>query len=152
MANAHQTIPDSRTIGEVYLELAEQIRAGFTRAAASQELTFMEARLLRHVAVHDQQAAIVALMGISPPRVSALLRQLEHRQLVQRTEHRGDRRFRTLRLTEAGTATLARLNQVLTEESPLLRWLTLDERRQLHRLVMKMLDHDSEPAGPASAR
>jgi DNA-binding MarR family transcriptional regulator len=62
--------------------------------------------------------------------------------LVERGSAPGDRRVRTLMLTEEGTALRMRLLDRLSEPPPGLGKLSLDEQRQLHDLLRSALHDD----------
>jgi DNA-binding MarR family transcriptional regulator len=131
--------PTGRTIGEMYLEVAEALRGAFTRSAAAEGLTFMEGRALRLAATHPEQSHLNEALDTAPSQVSALLNKLERRGFVVRTASRGDRRHRSIRLTPDGEAALSRLEDHLEVHSPLLHALTDDERATLRTLLGKLL-------------
>lgn len=134
----------ARTIGEMYLDIAEELRSAFTRAAAAEGLTFMEGRALRLVASHSEQSQLNEVLGTAPSQVSALLNKLERRGFVVRTASRGDKRHRHVQLTADGGAALDRLEAHLEVHSPLLHALTEEERATLRTLLRKLRP---DPAG-----
>ncbi|WP_295522482.1 MarR family transcriptional regulator [uncultured Pseudacidovorax sp.] len=61
-----------------------------------------------------RQGVIADLLGIEGPTLIRTLDQLTSAGLVERREDPADRRARTLHLTEAGSAILARIEEALT--------------------------------------
>lgn len=127
-----------RTLGEMYLDVAEELRGAFTRSAAAEGLTFMEGRTLRLVANHSEQSQLNDLLGTAPSQVSALLNKLERRGFAVRKASRGDKRHRRVELTPEGAAALDRLEAQLEVHSPLLHALTEEERATLRTLLGKL--------------
>ena len=127
-----------RTIGEMVLDVAEELRGAFTRSAAAEGLTFMEGRTLRLVASHSEQSQLNEVLGTAPSQVSALLNKLERRGFVVRKASRGDKRHRRVDLTAEGGAALDRLEAQLEVHSPLLHALTEEERATLRTILGKL--------------
>ncbi len=128
----------ARTIGEMYLDVADDLRGAFTRSAAAEGLTFMEGRTLRLVASHSEQSQLNDVLGTAPSQVSALLNKLERQGFVVRTASRGDKRHRHVRLTPEGEAALERLEAHLEVHSPLLHALTEEDRATLRAILVKL--------------
>ena len=136
-----------RTVGEMFLEVADDMRVAFTRAAAAEGLTYTEARTLRLASFLDEQASFTRALGVPQTRVSALLRRLEEAGLIRRKVARGDNRARVVVLTDAGDAALVRLNEGLEATSPLLRHLDDERLDVLRTMLLEMLDdRDAPPA------
>ncbi len=129
-----------RTVGEMFLEVADEMRAAFTRAAAAEGLTYTEARTLRLASFHDEQARFTRALGVPQTRVSALLRRLDEAGLIRRSVARGDNRARVVALTRAGEDALERLNERLEVTSPLLRHLDDERLDVLRTMLLEMLD------------
>lgn len=126
--------PELRSVGELFLDVAEQLRAVFSEASASVGLSFVEGRALRLVAKRAQQNQLVDVLSADPSRVSALLRRLEKKGLIVRRPARDDKRRRTIELTERGERAHHTLMQYLVEHSPLMR---LDrDRMELLRVML----------------
>jgi len=79
--------------------------------------------------------------GIDPSSMVAVIDELEAVGLAERRPHPGDRRARSIHLTERGEATLERVNAVaagLQEE--MFGRLSKDELATLHELLRKLAD------------
>ncbi len=131
-------VPLERSTGELFLEVADDLRALFGRICDELGLTPMEATTLRHAARHRHQAAIVEALELTATRVSALLGVLERKGLLTRTKARGDYRQRIVTLTAQGDVAMETLNARLERESPLLRRLDDPQRATLHALLVTL--------------
>jgi len=79
-------------------------------------------------------------IGVDPRNLVAVIDELEGRGLLQRTLETGDRRRHAVRLTAAGRAKLAELRRNgEAAERDLLVALDAQERKQLHRLLVKLI-------------
>jgi DNA-binding MarR family transcriptional regulator len=76
-------------------------------------------------------------LGIDASYVTAIADQLEERGLIERRPHPGDRRVKSLALTEDGRQIRAQLLDELWATVPVLDGLTDSERRELRRLLDK---------------
>lgn len=136
--DAGDGVPIERSTGELFFEVADELRALFRRAADELGLTPMETTALRHAARHRQLAAIIEEIGLTPTRVSSLLGALERKGLVTRAKARGDHRQRIVTLTPAGEAAVATFDARLERESPLLRKLTPAQHTALRELLLTL--------------
>jgi DNA-binding MarR family transcriptional regulator len=85
------------------------------------------------------QQAIAELMGINPTRMVFLTDELEKLGLVERRRNPADRRSHALYLTEAGTAMLARVQEVTrAHEDAITAGLNGAEREQLTALLLRL--------------
>jgi DNA-binding MarR family transcriptional regulator len=100
-------------------------------------------------------------MHCDPSFVTIVADTLEKRGLARREPHPGDRRVKTLVLTEAGLAMKQRLEGEVAACMPWRRALSESERDQLLALIQKMIaadtaacgmPNDRGPAAPAAAR
>jgi DNA-binding MarR family transcriptional regulator len=100
------------------------------------------------------QQAIAELMGINPTRMVFLTDELENLGLVERRRNPADRRSHALHLTEAGTAMLARVQEVTrAHEEAIAAGLSGAEREQLTALLRRLareqgLAEDALPGTP----
>ena len=86
------------------------------------------------------QAELGRRLWIDRKNMVAVINDLERAGLVERTPDEQDRRRNAVRLTAAGTATLDRLNaRADAAQNALLAALTETERRELERLLAKLL-------------
>ena len=74
-----------------------------------------------------------------PSNITGIVDRLGDRGLVERGSAPGDRRIKTLMLTEEGTALRMRLLDRLSEPPPGLGKLSADEQRQLRDLLRRAL-------------
>ena len=109
------------------------------------------AGMLIRLAENDgrSQQAIAELMGVNPTRMVFLTDELEKLGLVERRRNPADRRSHALYLTEAGTAMLARVREVIRDhEADITAGLSGAERDQLAALLER-LARDQGLAGQA---
>jgi DNA-binding MarR family transcriptional regulator len=109
------------------------------------------AGMLIRLAENDgrSQQAISELIGVNPTRMVFLTDELEKLGLVERRRNPADRRSHALYLTEAGTAMLARVREVIrAHEADITASLTGAEREQLATLLQH-LARDQGRAGQA---
>jgi DNA-binding MarR family transcriptional regulator len=107
--------------------------------------------MLLRLAENDgrSQQAISELIGVNPTRMVFLTDELEKLGLVERRRNPADRRSHALYLTEAGTAMLARVREVIrAHEADITASLTGAEREQLATLLQH-LARDQGLAGQA---
>jgi DNA-binding MarR family transcriptional regulator len=77
--------------------------------------------------------------GIDPSSMVAVIDELESGGLAERRPHPGDRRARTIFLTDAGLDTLRDVKQLVAElQRELFAPLTAEEARTLHALLRKL--------------
>lgn len=92
------------------------------------------------------QQELAAMSKVDPSSMVALLDDFEARGLAERRAHPGDRRKRTVHLTDAGTAKLGELEgEARKAGEEIFARLDEGERAQLHALLRKLagLDGDS---------
>jgi DNA-binding MarR family transcriptional regulator len=89
--------------------------------------------------------------GCDASYVTTLTDGLEQRGLAERRPLPRDRRVKTVALTAAGTATLARAMELLSEPPAFLDALSATEQRTLRDLLRKIasVDRSGEPVGTA---
>ena len=79
--------------------------------------------------------------GIDPSSMVAVIDELEAVGLAERRPHPGDRRARSIHLTERGEATLEQINTVAAGlQGEMFGRLTEDELATLHELLRKLAD------------
>jgi MarR family transcriptional regulator, lower aerobic nicotinate degradation pathway regulator len=87
------------------------------------------------------QAELGRRLWIDRSDLHALLGELEHDGLVARVRDEQDRRRNVVTLTPAGTTALERLDELIdAAQRALLAPLTANERRELRRLLQKVLE------------
>lgn len=93
------------------------------------------------------QATLGRRCGIDRSDVVAMINELAERKLVERALDPADRRRNIITITPAGAKHLQRLDGVLAEiQDDLLAPLSADERKELARLLAKVLDHHARGA------
>ena len=115
-----------------------------------------EARLARYSlslkhnwALHalDEPMSMSALadrLGIDASYVTTIADQLKERGLIERQPHPTDRRIKSLALTSKGKLLRETLADELWVDVPVLDALTVDERRELSRLLSRTIAASSE--------
>jgi DNA-binding MarR family transcriptional regulator len=87
------------------------------------------------------QAELGRLSGIDRSDVANMLAELEQLGLVERTVDPSNRRRNIVAITRGGSDQLRELDSVLDEvQQQVLAPLSVNERRQLRRLLIKLLD------------
>jgi MarR family transcriptional regulator, lower aerobic nicotinate degradation pathway regulator len=77
--------------------------------------------------------------AIDPSSMVAVIDELESRGLAERRQHPGDRRARTIYLTEQGEQALQRIRGLVADlQREFFAALTAAERRELHALLRKL--------------
>ena len=107
------------------------------------------------VALDDQgpasQAALGRRLSIDRSDMVAVVNDLERDRLVARARDKRDRRRNLVRLTPAGADALKRLDARVQEaQASLLEPLSADERRELRRLLARVVEHHGELHGGPS--
>jgi DNA-binding MarR family transcriptional regulator len=91
------------------------------------------------------QAALGRRLWIDRSDLHAVLNDLERDGLIARVRDQDDRRRNLVGLTSAGASALKRLNaRVEAAQDALLQPLSDDDRRELHRLLTRLVEHHAE--------
>ena len=136
--------PD-REVWELLIELSmSRVRQRFLDTVTELGLSFPQAHALK-VLRPGYPIAMRELAGglhCDPSNITGIVDRLGDRGLVERGSWPGDRRVRTLMLTEEGTALRMRLLDRLSEPPPGLGRLSIDEQRRLRVLLRRALLDD----------
>jgi DNA-binding MarR family transcriptional regulator len=93
----------------------------------------------------SSQADLGRRLHIDRSDMVAVLNDLEHGGLVERVPDQRDRRRNVVSLTPAGADALQRLDARAEEaQAALLEPLSADERRELRRLLTRVVEHHGE--------
>jgi DNA-binding MarR family transcriptional regulator len=107
--------------------------------------------ILEHEGGISQQQ-LGSSIGMDPSSVVAAVDDLESRGLAERRRDPSDRRAYALHLTEQGTKTLAKgRKHAAAAQARLLEALTVEEREELHRLLLKIAGFDAGAEKPPGA-
>jgi DNA-binding MarR family transcriptional regulator len=94
------------------------------------------------------QADLAAALRIDRTNLVGLLNELEERGLIERRRSPQDRRRHTVTLTAKGRRQLAKAEfAMLAIESEVLARLDVDERHQLHDLLLRAVGGGEDPDG-----
>lgn len=129
---------------------ADRMRRVITAALEPEGLTMQQYNVLRILrgagADGLQTLAIAERMVERTPGITRLVDRLERKGLVARERSPGDRRCVVCRITEEGSALLARLDPSMDRVDDMLdAVLSLDERRDLVELLDRIRAGLSEP-------
>ena len=136
--------PD-RQVWQLLVELSmSRVRQRFLDAVTELGLSFPQAHALKALRPGHPIAMreLASSLHCDPSNITGIVDRLGDRGLVERGSAPGDRRVKTLMLTEECTALRMRLLDRLSEPPPGLGRLTLGEQRQLHDLLRRALLDD----------
>jgi DNA-binding MarR family transcriptional regulator len=143
-ADSHSDGP-ARGGGVAFLlaQLGAHAAAAFAERLRPLDLTPPQAGVLRRLAhtPGESQRALADALGMHPPRLVALIDDLEGRGLVQRSRDPADRRNYALSLTEAGRETMTRIATVARQhERAVTAAIDDDERAELAAVLRRLAD------------
>ena len=136
--------PD-RQVWELLVELSmSRVRQRFLDTVTELGLSFPQAHALKVLRPGHPFAMreLADRLHCDPSNITGIVDRLGDRGLVERGSAPGDRRIKTLMLTEEGTALRMRLLDRLSEPPPGLGKLSADEQRQLRDLLRRALLDD----------
>jgi MarR family transcriptional regulator, organic hydroperoxide resistance regulator len=137
--------PVAREIWELLIELSmSRMRQRFLTTVTELGLSFPQAHAIKVLRPGHPIAMRELADGLhcDPSNITGIVDRLGDRGLVERGSAPGDRRIKTLMLTEEGSAMRMRLLDRLSEPPPGLGKLALDEQRQLRDLLRRALLDD----------
>ena len=136
--------PD-RQVWELLVDLSmSRVRQRFLDTVTELGLSFPQAHALKVLRPGDPIAMRELAGGLhcDPSNITGIVDRLGDRGLVERGSAPGDRRVKTLMLTEEGAALRMRLLDRLSEPPPGLGKLSIGEQRQLRDLLRRALLDD----------
>jgi MarR family transcriptional regulator, organic hydroperoxide resistance regulator len=136
--------PDRQVWGLLVELSMSRVRQRFLATVTELGLSFPQAHALK-VLRPGHPIAMGELAGglhCDPSNITGIVDRLGDRGLVERGSAPGDRRVKTLMLTEEGTALRMRLLDRLSEPPPGLGKLSTGEQRQLRDLLRRALLDD----------
>jgi DNA-binding MarR family transcriptional regulator len=139
------TSPVAREIWELLIELSmSRMRQRFLHTITDLGLSLPQAHALKVLRPGNPIAMRELADGLhcDPSNITGIVDRLGDRGLVERGSAPGDRRIKTLMLTEEGTALRMRLLDRLSEPPPGLGKLSVSEQRQLRDLLRRSLLDD----------
>jgi MarR family transcriptional regulator, organic hydroperoxide resistance regulator len=134
--------PLARDIWGLLIEVSmSRVRQRFLDTITDLGLSFPQAHALKVLRPGNPIPMRELADGLhcDPSNITGIVDRLGDRGLVERGSAAGDRRIKTLMLTEEGTALRMRLLDRLSEPPPGLGKLSADEQRQLHDLLRRAL-------------
>jgi MarR family transcriptional regulator, organic hydroperoxide resistance regulator len=134
--------PLARDIWGLLIEVSmSRVRQRFLHTITDLGLSFPQAHALKVLRPGNPIPMRELADGLhcDPSNITGIVDRLGDRGLVERGSAPGDRRIKTLMLTEEGTALRMRLLDRLSEPPPGLGKLSADEQRQLHDLLRRAL-------------
>ncbi len=140
MANetGRATLREAHHLTRQLFEVVERARSDFADIAAELGLTPLQARSLLWLEQPSPMRDLADHLACDASNVTGLADRLERLGLVERVGG-GDRRVKLLSLTRAGRAARTRLAARVAAASTVSARLTDAERRQLDRLLIKLL-------------
>jgi MarR family transcriptional regulator, organic hydroperoxide resistance regulator len=132
----------ARAVWELLVELSmSRVRARFLAAITELGLSFPQAHALKALRPGHPipMRELAGELHCDPSNITGIVDRLGDRGLVVRGSAPGDRRVKTLMLTEEGAALRMRLLDQLSEPPPGLGRLSLAEQRRLHDLLRRAL-------------
>jgi DNA-binding MarR family transcriptional regulator len=137
--------PAAREVWELLLELSmSRVRQRFLHTITDLGLSFPQAHALKVLRPGNPIAMreLASSLHCDPSNITGIVDRLGDRGLVERGSAPGDRRVKTLMLTEEGTALRMRLLDRLSEPPPGLGRLSSAEQRLLRDLLRRALLDD----------
>ena len=137
--------PLARDIWGLVIEVSmSRVRQRFLHTITDLGLSFPQAHALKVLRPGNPIPMRELADGLhcDPSNITGIVDRLGDRGLVERGSAPGDRRIKTLMLTEEGTALRMRLLDRLSEPPPGLGKLSADEQRQLRDLLRRALLDD----------
>jgi DNA-binding MarR family transcriptional regulator len=131
-------------------QLGAHAAAAFAERIRPLELTPPQAGVLRRLGQFpgQSQRGLADALGMHPPRLVALIDELEDRGLVARDRDPDDRRNYAISLTDEGQRVLAKLSAVAREhEVAITAALGDDERAQLLALLRRLAEEQELAPG-----
>jgi DNA-binding MarR family transcriptional regulator len=131
-------------------QLGAHAAAAFAERLKPLDLTPQQAGVMRRLAQApgESQRALADALGMHPPRLVALIDDLESRGLVQRSRDPADRRNYALSLTTAGRETMTRIATVAREhERALTAAIDDHERAELAAVLRRLADEQGLTPG-----
>jgi DNA-binding MarR family transcriptional regulator len=131
-------------------QLGAHAAAAFAERIRPLELTPPQAGVLRRLGQFpgQSQRGLADALGMHPPRLVALIDELEDRGLVARDRDPDDRRNYAISLTDEGQRVLAKLSAVAREhERAITAALDDDERAQLLALLRRLAEEQALAPG-----
>lgn len=129
-------------LGELLIELAEQMKTHFMATVSSEGLTMPQAMVMRLLDQPRSMRELADGMHYDASTITSLIDRLEERGLVRRSPHPTDRRVKHISLTPAGRAAQARNEERLFDRLPLLERLSADQQRALRDLLVVAVARD----------
>ena len=129
-----------RLLSQVKMELMEAL----DRELAPLDITGAQYVILVTLAEGPVDSTSGLCKGVSydPGAMTRMIDRLEQKGLIRRVPHPEDRRAMTLELTVAGKALYPQLLSAKeTVQAQFLRGFSVEEARQLERLLIRMLDN-----------
>lgn len=119
--------------------------AAFDRAAQTVGLSGAQACALGWTEQQMPMSALARTLSCDASNVSQIVARLEARGLVERTSDAADRRVKLVRITSAGRRAYRRVRTAFRDDCQTLRRLDEAERRELQRLLEKMMAPAAAP-------
>jgi MarR family transcriptional regulator, lower aerobic nicotinate degradation pathway regulator len=136
--------------GLLILRLARASAWRLGRSLAQSGLGWIDYAVLHHLDAQGPaaQRELAAALRIQPSNLVALLDQLQHGGLIDRSPDPLDRRRHRVELTPRGRAALARATKAAREaEAELLAPLNRAERRAFHAMLVRLTAHTCDRGG-----
>ena len=90
------------------------------------------------------QSMISELLSVTAPAVAKMTQEMEQMGLIYRQENPEDRRSQLLFPTEEGRTTYEEFRRIVdTEEEKMLSACTEEERKELNRILLKLIEYDT---------
>ncbi len=151
----HRAPPDALTLEVVELigDVVVRFHSDYERAAAEQELTGAQARLLGLLALEPTPMRKLARrLRCEPSNVTGIVDRLEARGLAERRPDPADRRVKVAAATEEGLRAARRLRESLRFAHEPLAGLSDGERARLRTLLRRVLEAGEETGAERAAR
>ena len=143
-----------RSLGFLLHDVSRLLRKRFDQRARSLGLTRAQYHLLAHLARNEgiNQAGLAEILEIEPITLTRLVDRMEAGAWLERRADPGDRRARTLFLTDKARAVFRRMRMIAsTLHDEALRGFTAEDRERLLDALARARGNLSELAGAGEA-
>ncbi len=148
-SSVFQTPETARSIGGLLHTVRNTLQKKTKQALRRLKISPLEGFELIYVVESEEnggvsQSMISELLSVTAPAVAKMTQEMEQRGLIYRQENPEDRRSQLLFPTAEGRSTYAEFRRIVdTEEEKMLSACTEEEKRELTRILLKLIEYNT---------